>query len=442
MQLPVLTIRDAVERQLCAGCGACAAMAPDALTMVDVTDHGRRPMPVRTWDDVPGGLSALCPGVALQRPELTHDDVTPSLRDAWGPVIDVFEGYAGDAAVRHGGSSGGAATAIAQFALDHLDYCGVLHTAANENRPWQNMTVMSRDAQSLHERSGSRYAPASPCDGLQQIADAPGPCVFIGKPCDVAGAQKARRFNPDLDRNLGLTIGFFCAGTPTTRGTIELLGSVGVDEPAQVRSLRYRGNGWPGLWSVRFADAQGIERERTLTYEQSWGALEKHRPWRCRICPDHVGEFADVAVGDAWHHEPDGEDAGRSLIITRTQRGREIVQAAVESGYLVVTSRDAGLLSRSQPELARARASVWGRVLAMRIARVPIPHYGDFALLRTWLGLSLSDKARSIIGTFRRLGRYGLRAAVDLAQYRPDTRRHPSRLRKFKGPRSHAPVHD
>jgi len=443
MQLPVLTIRDAVERQLCAGCGACAALAPGALAMVDVPEHGQRPMPLHTWDDVPEGLSALCPGVALERPELTHDDATPSLQDAWGPGIDVFEGYASDAAVRHGGSSGGAATAIAQFALEHLDYHGVLHTAASTEEPWRNTTVMSRDAHALHERTGSRYAPASPCDGLQQIADAPRPCVFIGKPCDIAGAQKARTFNPYLDQNLGLTIGFFCAGTPTTRGALELLRSVGVEQPAHVRSLRYRGNGWPGLWAVCFVDARGIEHERTLTYEQSWGALERHRPWRCRICPDHVAEFADIAVGDAWHHGPDGEDPGRSLIITRTQRGREVVQAAIDAGYLVVTSRDPKLLERSQPELARARASVWGRLLAMRIAKIPTPDYGGFALLRTWLGLSLRDKARSLLGTFRRLGRYGLRARVDLDQYRPQPAQGTSPPRQhLKGPSTHAPVHD
>ena len=45
MQLPVLTIRDAVERQLCTGCGACAAMAPGTLAMCDAIDHGRRPTP-------------------------------------------------------------------------------------------------------------------------------------------------------------------------------------------------------------------------------------------------------------------------------------------------------------------------------------------------------------------------------------------------------------
>jgi len=211
MQLPVLTIRDAVERQLCAGCGACAALAPGALAMVDVAGHGQRPMALHTWDDVPGGLSALCPGVAMERPELTHDDATPSLQDAWGPVIDVFEGYASDAAVRHGGSSGGAATAIAQFALEHLDYHGVLHTAASTEEPWRNTTVMSRDAHALHERTGSRYAPASPCDGLQQIADAPRPCVFIGKPCDVAGAVMAARVRPalaEINRRLPCQVAF------------------------------------------------------------------------------------------------------------------------------------------------------------------------------------------------------------------------------------------
>ena len=63
---------------------------------------------------------------------------------------------------------------------------GVLHTAANAKRPYLNETVMSKTRASIINAAGSRYSPASPCEKLQEIEDAPSPCVFIGKPCDVA----------------------------------------------------------------------------------------------------------------------------------------------------------------------------------------------------------------------------------------------------------------
>jgi hypothetical protein len=43
-------------------------------------------------------------------------------------------------------------------------------------------------------------------------------------------------------------------------------------------------------------------RQQQFTYEQSWGEiLQKYRQWRRYICPDHIGEFANIAVADAWH---------------------------------------------------------------------------------------------------------------------------------------------
>ncbi len=60
----------------------------------------------------------------------------------------------------------------------------VLHTGMDEQQPWTNKTCQSRNRRELMERSGSRYAPASPCDGLEAIEKSSRSCVFIGKPCD------------------------------------------------------------------------------------------------------------------------------------------------------------------------------------------------------------------------------------------------------------------
>jgi coenzyme F420 hydrogenase subunit beta len=46
--------------------------------------------------------------------------------------------------------------------------------------------------------------------------------------------QKARRLQPVLDAKVGLTIAIFCAGTPSTRGTLELLRHAGVEDPQAV----------------------------------------------------------------------------------------------------------------------------------------------------------------------------------------------------------------
>lgn len=115
---------------------------------------------------------------------------------------------------------------------------GVLHAAADKSRPYLNRTVMSRTREELLARTGLRNAPASPCEGLGKIAAVPGACVFIGKPCDVAGATKLSALSSALKERLGLTIAFFRAGTPSTQRTLGLLKQAGVTDAESVTSRR------------------------------------------------------------------------------------------------------------------------------------------------------------------------------------------------------------
>jgi len=207
--------------------------------------------------------------------------------------------------------------------------------------------------------------------------------VFIGKPCDVAAAQILRQLRPELDAKLGLTIGFFCAGTPSTRGTLELLKRAGVSDPATVRSLRYRGNGWPGMWRVEWEEDDGVH-VKEMTYADSWGFLQKYRQWRCYICPDHTGEFADVSVGDPWYRQVEPGEAGSSLIVARTERGRRIIEEAIAAGYLVAQVVPAERLPQSQPNLLKTRGSLWARLWTLRLLGAGVLAYRGFGMFRYW----------------------------------------------------------
>lgn len=420
IRLQLQTIRDVAEYQLCSGCGACVFIDAERIRMVDDFRFGRRPIVNDGMPDATHDADALrvCPGIHLQHAFDCRDpQLIRELLNAWGPVYEVWEGHAADEEIRFAGSSGGAATAIALFCLEHLGFHGVLHTAARPDAPYLNHTVLSRTREELLARTGSRYAPASPCDGLQWIEDAPGPCVFIGKPCDVAAVQKARRLRPELDAKLGLTIAFFCAGVPSTQGTLDLLTSVGVDEPSSVESLRYRGNGWPGRWTVRFRDAAGIDRVRSLSYEESWGFLTKYVQWRCRLCPDHTGEFADIAVGDPWYRTLRADEAGESLVLGRTTRGVELLAAARRAGHLVLELASPEKLPASQKNLLRTRGAVWGRIVSLRLAGVPRPTYRGVPLFSTWLRhLGFVGKLRSTLGTLRRIESRGLRELISVRE--------------------------
>lgn len=407
MRLNVLDVRDVAELQLCCGCGACAGAKPDDIEMVDTHEFGRRPRlkhAERSGAAARGAL-AVCPGVGVSHTFNRHDPrFMKGLASGWGPVLELWEGFAGDRELRYSGSSGGAASALALYCIERGGMHGVLHIAAREDVPYLNKTVLSRTRAEILGATGSRYSPASPCEGLPLVKNAPAPCVMIGKPCDIAGAAKSRALDAGLDERLGLTIAIFCAGTPTTKGTLEMLSVMGISDPGSVTGVRYRGNGWPGK-AAASAAAGGEEIRRELSYEESWGGiLQKHRQWRCYVCADHTGEFADISVGDPWVDPMPRGDPGRSLVVVRTERGRRILGEAMRAGYLKLEPAAAGILEASQPALLAGRGATWGRLLGLRLLGVPRPRYRGFPMFRFWVTrLNMRAKSRSVYGTFKRV---------------------------------------
>ena len=420
MRLKLRDVRDVAEYQLCCGCGACAYLSPDEVELVDTLEYGRRPLLRRDPPRDPRTAEAFaaCPGIRLEHTFDRRDPaLIPELLDGWGPVREVWEGYAADDEIRFAGSSGGVASALALFCIERLGFHGVLHIAARPDVPYLNHTVMSTTRAEILARTGSRYSPASPCDGLDLIEQAPAPCVFIGKPCDVAALQAARRLRPDLDRKVGLTIAIFCAGTPTTRATLGLLRQLGVSDLSMVESIRYRGNGWPGKFVVRLINGDGRVHECSTSYESSWGLLANDKQWRCHLCPDHTGEFADITVGDPWYRLPQSGEPGRSLIIGRAAACQRLLRTL--ASYVLLERRDPDLLIRAQPNLLKARSDVFGRLLALRFAGVLTPRCRGLPLFRNWLRIGLRAQVASALGTWRRVGRRQLRTPQLVQPHEP-----------------------
>lgn len=390
-----------VAWRLCMGCGACVAACPEKnIQLVDVTDQGLRPVVNSAKCQKCGECVKVCPGIELSHQPFNSETI-PKLLESWGPVLEVWEGYAADPEMRFEASSGGAATALALFCLEKENFSGVLHIGTKPEAPLQNVPVFSRDRADLLTCTGSRYAPAAPCAKLDWIECAESSCLFIGKPCDVIALRKSQAVNSNLNKKVGLAISIFCAGTPTTNGTYKLLDALGV-KPDEAEELRYRGRGWPGMTTVMIKGNNGETRQ--MSYEESWGEiLSKNVQLRCRLCPDSTGEFADISCGDPWYREVEPDEPGWSLVLVRTECGRRMLRRAMEAGYIKLEKARPAVLAASQKALLNKRRNLWGRLMAMRIMRIPVPHFEGFSLFSNWRDLSVSKKTRSIAGTFKRV---------------------------------------
>jgi len=396
-------VSDVVRWRLCLGCGACEYVCPEKkINLVDFIDQGIRPVVV------PGGCSgcsdcvSVCPGVGMSHDPLikTTEGLIHMLSEGWGPVLEIWEGHATDKAIRFDGSSGGLASALALYCIEKEGMDGVAHIGSDDEHRYQNKSTFSRTKAELLAMTGSRYSPASPCDNLQTIEDAEGPCVFIGKPCDIEGLRKIQSIRPKLSNNVGIAIGIFCAGTPSTQGTLDLLEKYGISYE-DVNDIRYRGRGWPGSFSVRLKNDSNWRE--LATYEEAWGFLQAYRPLRCHICPDSTSEFADISCGDPWYRKVKDGEVGSSLVLIRTERGRQILKGALQAGYVKLKEVKPEMLELSQKELFRKRGAIWGRVITMKAFGIPAPRLQGFYLFRNWLRLPSSLKLRSFLGTAKRI---------------------------------------
>jgi len=395
-------VQGIVDWRLCLGCGACSYVCPGKrIVLSDFLEEGIRPF-VRdnTCESCSECLDA-CPAYENNHTEINNrPDIIPELRQYYGPVLEIWEGHATDPEIWYSGSSGGLITALCLYSLEKQGMHGVLHIGSDPDDPIRNKTMLSRTRRELLNNTGSRYAPASACDRLDLIESALGKCVFVGQPSEVTALTKAERLRPQLRDKVGLTISFFCAGSPATKGTLELLKSMGVN-PDQVQELRYRGKGWPGSFAVTLKGQPSPAYQKT--YEESWGFLQAYRPYSVHLCPDATGEDADISCGDPWYKKVCDGESGSSLVVVRTELGQRIVRAAVEAGYITLKPATIQQLLDSQKNLFAKRGAIWGRLLAFKLFGLPTPKLKGFSLFKNWCELTLKEKLRSTLGTARRI---------------------------------------
>jgi len=397
----IRNIMDVLAWRLCMGCGACfAACTKGGVVLSNIENVGIRPVFKKEICTDCTDCLDVCSGYKMDArfscPESEKED--PETYEI-GPVLEVWEGYSLFPDIRHKASSGGVVSALALFCLEKENMAGVIHTGMDEQKPYLNKTVISKTREEILSRAGSRYAPASPCEGMRELRERQGRHVFVGKPCDAAGAMMLARKCPDLDEKIGLVVTFFCAGTPSTRGTLDLLQSLDMD-CERLRSLHYRGEGWPGRFRVRESEHCV---ERSMPYMETWSKLTKYVAYRCRLCPHGVGHVSDVACGDAWQNfVEDSGNHGLSIVLVRTERGRQIVRSAREAGYLELRQLSSEDVVEAQIQLLTRRRHLFGRLLALRLLTVPVPSFTNFRLFESWNRLSIKEKARSIAGTFWR----------------------------------------
>ena len=356
-----------VEESLCIGCGLCESLAGSDCVKMQVVESGfERPVVVgplthetvdAIYDTCPGTRVEGLPDATAQ--EASHQDLV------WGPHEYFVEAWAGDPAVRHQGSTGGVLTALGQFLVDTGDVEFILHAKAGGNDPTFGQPHVSETASDVLAGAGSRYGPTAVLQRVHELLDKDRVFAFVGKPCDISALRSLARRDPRVNRLIKVFLTPVCGGFASPKATETFIENHHGVKKAEIEQFRYRGFGCPG--PTTFVTREG--KSHTATYTEYWGEDEKswNVPWRCKICPDGIGEGADIAAADNWPGgSPDpaleADDPGTNAVVVRTKAGSDLMDRAVQAGYLCLGERlDSAHMSTVQPHQVKKKQAARAR---------------------------------------------------------------------------------
>ena len=360
-----VTVEQVVRADLCIGCGLCESVTGGRMAMMMTSRGSLRPASTdRFTADEERAILAACPGVVAEAREVgatRHDPV-------WGGHRSIDTAWAADPTVRFRSSTGGVLTALAQHLLRSGKVAFVLHVGADPVAPARSRWVISHTPADVLANAGSRYGPTAPLAGLGAALDRDQPFAIVAKPCDLGAVHRFAAVDERVDRRCTVRLAMVCGGQSRLTKTTSLLERFGVAED-DVATLRYRGNGNPGPTHIETQAGEVHE----ATYLDVWA---DEASWdletRCKLCPDALGECADVAALDTWPGgAPIGEDDGVNAIVVRTGAGEGLVAAAVVAGALVLgDSLGPEQLNDFQPHQVRKKLALAARYEGVEAAGV------------------------------------------------------------------------
>jgi coenzyme F420 hydrogenase subunit beta len=396
-----------VTHGLCLGCGLCESMA--GRERVEMAMSPASQLRPRIKERLDGGMLsrilAACPGVILHGHGVEVAGRGGRMHLIWGPWASLARGHATDPAIRFKAAAGGMLTALGVYLVESGKVDCIVHVAASTEAPMHTDARISTTREEVIGGAQSRYGPAAPLTDVMRLLDEGKRFAVIGKPCDVAAMRNLARIDERVEAQVPYLLTIFCGGLPTLATAEKIAESFELTED-ELEIFRFRGEGWPGMTHMKTKDGRVFE----ITYDQAW---YQDQPWtydiqfRCKICPDAIGELADVACPDAWEMTDGGpvheEGEGWNVILARTEKGAALVEEAVAAGYVTREPYGIDEFDSQHTEHAWRKQANFARVLGLAAAGQPRPSYRNFRRLRTALGAGFGVNWRGFAGMLRRV---------------------------------------
>jgi len=398
-------INKVLANNICAGCGLCQGVFGSQKISVDLDKNGfyRPKINIELNKEENSLFSKVCPGIIV-----VNESSNPIYNDPiWGEIFSCFIGSSNDELIRSQASSGGAISSILVYLLESKKVSAIIHIGASKDTPTMNEVKISTTRYDVIENASSRYSPSAPLINILNDLKEFDSYAFVGKPCDIAALRQYSNFNKIVSDKIKYYISFFCAGVPSINATTDIIDAMDV-KLSNVKSVFYRKDGWPGYFKITEKNNQ----VHKLSYALTWMKLLGPRvQFRCKICADGIGHLSDIVCADAWEDFNDKgfptfkNAPGKSLIISRTYQGDELIRNILESGYINKTRDidDFREIDKMQPGQLYKKISFISRMSALLIRNKMVPKFSTKFYYKALFRQNPYYFLKNFIGTLKRI---------------------------------------
>ena len=372
MNQSVNQLSDIVDNGLCIGCGLCQSIAGRDKIEVSMTPKGRlEPKEIsKITPEIFEKIRNVCPGTIVEGLPKENVDQSAKHNLVWGYYLSLCYTWSTDKKIRFESSTGGLLNGLSIYLLETKKVKFILHTAADPKKPMRSVPKFSYSKEELLNCEGrSRYGPTAPLEKFHEALDLSQPFAFVGKPCDISAIRQLSKIDTRVNQLCKYLLTLVCGGFAEFTKAQEFIESFNVKED-ELSIFRYRGYGNPGKMYIKTKDGREYDRE----YNSFWGEESTWRvPFRCKICPDAIGESADIAALDTWRGgSPKGEDEGFNAAIVRTKKGLDLLNEAAKTGFIHIGDKlEIEDISDFQPHQVNKKKAVYARHQGMKKSNSP-----------------------------------------------------------------------
>ena len=366
------SLSDITENGLCIGCGICQSIAGKENISISMTEKGRlepkenKPLNNEIFDKI----KKTCPGIIVEGLPKEAIDNKSKYDLVWGYYLSLFYAWSTDKDIRFKSSTGGLLNGLSLYLLETNKVKFILHTGTDPKKPMRSVSRYSYNKQELlNSGSCSRYGPSSPLDKFNEALNKNEPFAFVGKPCDISAIRQLSKIDRRVNELCKYLLTLVCGGFGEFTKSQDFIDSFNVKEE-ELSIFRYRGYGNPGKMYIKTNSGEEHDKE----YNSFWGEESTWRvPFRCKICPDAIGDSSDLAALDTWPGgSPVGEDEGFNAAIIRTKKGYDLVHDARDEGYIKIGNHlKIEDINDFQPHQVSKKKAVYARHQGMKNVNRP-----------------------------------------------------------------------